>query len=99
MRKVSFLALTASGIFMVVDARAQDADQRAAIAGTVVPSMAELEASGAIIGRVIIDKQNVFDLSKPGENKALFRLTNRWHIVMRDAVIEQQLLFRSGEMC
>ena len=97
MRKLSFLALIASGIFMFVDARAQDADQRAAVAGTVVPSMAELEAAGAIIGRVIIDKQNVFDLSKPDENKALFRLANRWHIVTRDAVIEQQLLFRSGD--
>ena len=67
-----------------------------AVAG--LPSAAELEAAGAIIGRVIIEKQNVFDTSKPGENKSIFRLANRWHIVTRDSVIEQQLLFRSGDI-
>jgi hemolysin activation/secretion protein len=62
-----------------------------------LPSIAELEAAGAIIGRIIIDKQNVFDPSKPGENKSIYRLANRWHIMTRDAVIEQQLLFRTGD--
>lgn len=63
-----------------------------------LPSAAELEAAGAIIGEIVFDKQNVFDLSKPGENNSLYRLANRWHIVTRDTVIRKQLLFRTGDL-
>lgn len=62
-----------------------------------LPSAQELEASGAIIGRIIFAKQNVFDTSVPSENNALYRLANRWHIVTRDSTIKKQLLFRSGD--
>ncbi|MDX1403355.1 MAG: hypothetical protein R3192_02395 [Woeseiaceae bacterium] len=62
-----------------------------------IPAPEELEQAGAVIGRVIIDKQNVFDTSKPGENNAFYRLANRWHVVTRDRIIEQQLLFQSGD--
>jgi hypothetical protein len=63
-----------------------------------IPAHTELEALGAVIGEIIFDKQNVFDLSKPGENKSLFRLANRWHIITRDSVIRNQLLFRPGDV-
>src|SRR5215469_915128 len=62
-----------------------------------VPSPAELEASGAVIGQVFIDNQNIFDLSNPKDNTALFRLANRLHIKTRASVIRKQLLFRSGD--
>lgn len=62
-----------------------------------LPSLEELESSGAIIGEITYDKKNVFDTSKPGENKSLFRLANRWHVITRDSVIRQQLLFDSGD--
>ena len=62
-----------------------------------VPDGAVLEAEGAIIGEIVLEKQNVFDLSNPKENNALYRLANRWHIVTRDSVIRQQLLFREGD--
>ena len=62
-----------------------------------IPSATELEAQGAIIGKIIFDKKNVFDTTQPGENKSIFRLANRLHIITRDSVIEQQLLFRSGD--
>jgi len=62
-----------------------------------VPTAAELEAQGAIIGEIIFDKQNVFDTSQPGENNALYRLANRWHIITRDSVIRHQLLFAPGD--
>lgn len=52
---------------------------------------------GAVIGEIDFAKQNVFDTTQPGENKSLFRLANRWHIVTRDSVIRQQLLFKSGD--
>ena len=53
---------------------------------------------GAVIGEIFYDKQNVFDTTKPGENKSLFRLANRWHIMTRDSVIRNQLLFRPGDV-
>jgi outer membrane protein assembly factor BamA len=62
-----------------------------------VPTPEELEASGAIIGEIIYEKQNVFDPSQPGENKSLYRLANRWHVITRDSVIRNQLLFRSRD--
>jgi len=62
-----------------------------------VPPSEELEASGAVIGEIIYEKQNVFDPTQPGENKSLYRLANRWHVITRDSVIRNQLLFRSGD--
>jgi outer membrane protein assembly factor BamA len=98
MNKFAGLVLVAFGLLMSSIALAQAEDP-----GTgdepvsEIPSAAELEAAGAIIGRIIIEKQNVFDTSKPGENKSIFRLANRWHIITRDKVIGQQLLFRTGD--
>ena len=62
-----------------------------------IPEGKQLEAEGAVIGRIVFDKQNVFDLSNPKENNALYRLANRWHIVTRDSVIRNQLLFAEGD--
>lgn len=62
-----------------------------------MPTPAKLEEMGATIGRIVLLKENVFDPSKPGEDRWLYRLANRWHIVTHDAVIEQQLLFREGD--
>lgn len=62
-----------------------------------VPSRAELEAAGAIVGEIVIDKENVFDTGNPAENNALYRLANRWHVLTRDGVISGQLLFKTGD--
>jgi hypothetical protein len=37
---------------------------------------AKLEAEGAIIGDIVLDKANVFDLNDPAENNAFYRLAN-----------------------
>src|ERR1035438_5978185 len=39
-----------------------------------VPSDSELEAAGAIIGKVDIDIRNIFDQTDPRETNGLFRL-------------------------
>lgn len=92
------LVLIAHGLLMPSLAGAQANDQGTDIdAQSDIPSAAKLEAAGATIGRIIIEKQNVFDTSKPGENKSIFRLANRWHIITRDRIIAQQLLFATGE--
>ena len=56
-----------------------------------------LEAAGAVVGRITLEKQDVFDLSDPKENNWFFRTANRLHIVTKDRIIEQQLLFEPGE--
>src|SRR6516164_8459689 len=62
-----------------------------------IPSPAELEASGAVIGEVLIDNQNIFNLDDPKDDTKLFRLANRLHVKTRPSVIRKQLLFKSGE--
>ncbi|HEX5765982.1 MAG TPA: hypothetical protein VFY27_10465 [Woeseiaceae bacterium] len=68
------------------------------VADPDMPSGKQLEESGARIGSIILDKQNVFDTSRQDEDKWLYRLANRWHILTRDSVIRQQLLFREGDL-
>lgn len=62
-----------------------------------LPAAEELEASGAVVGEIVYDKANVFDPSRPDEDNWLYRLANRLHVVTRDSVIRNQLLFRPGD--
>jgi hypothetical protein len=62
-----------------------------------IPIDAELEASGAVIGNIIIDNENIFNLDNPQENNKLFALADHLHGKTRPAVIRSQLLFKSGE--
>jgi hypothetical protein len=62
-----------------------------------IPSEAELEASGAVIGEILIDNQNIFNLDEPKDDVKLFRLANHLHSRTRKAIVREQLLFRSGE--
>jgi outer membrane protein assembly factor BamA len=99
MNKLACLALVLCGFLTCPPGQAQETNQDTVVdADADLPAAAELEAAGAIIGRIVIDRENVFDTSKPGENKSLFRLANRWHIITRASVIEQQLLFRTGDL-
>ena len=62
-----------------------------------VPTDLALEQAGAVIGEILVDNQNIFNLEDPRENTKLFRLANRLHIKTRETVIRNQLLFRSGD--
>jgi hypothetical protein len=62
-----------------------------------VPSDAELEAQGAVIGRVDIDIRNIFDQRDPREDNGLFRLANTLHIRTKPPTVRAQLLFASGD--
>jgi len=62
-----------------------------------LPSMADLEAQGATIGEIRLNRQNIFDLSDPEENNWAYRLANRLHIVTREDTIRKQLLIRNGD--
>ena len=63
-----------------------------------MPSFAELEAAGAVIGEVRIANDNIFDLDNPKEDVFLFRLANKLHIRTRQSVIQRSLLFKSGDV-
>ena len=67
-------------------------------AAAAAPDVAALEASGARIGTITIRTRDIFDLDDPAENRALFRLANRWHRRTRDGVLRAQLLFASGDL-
>jgi outer membrane protein assembly factor BamA len=56
-----------------------------------------LETQNAIIGNIIIENQNVFDLDNPLEDRWLYRAANFLHIRTRPKVIRRQLLFREGD--
>ncbi|MGH8270516.1 MAG: hypothetical protein ACRES1_10645, partial [Steroidobacteraceae bacterium] len=66
-------------------------------AGEPVPSDAQLERSGAVIGRIEIHNENIFDLSNPKDDNWLFRLADRLHPVTRQRTISDQLLFHAGD--
>ena len=69
----------------------------AAAAAAAMPKAEQLEADGAVIGAIVLDKANIFDLDDPKENNWLYRWANRLHIVTTDRTIEKQLLFSQGD--
>ncbi|HZF26788.1 MAG TPA: BamA/TamA family outer membrane protein [Steroidobacteraceae bacterium] len=62
-----------------------------------IPSDAELEESGAVIGRIVLNIANIFNEADPREDKALYRLANRLHIKTREDTVRSQLLFKTGD--
>ena len=66
-------------------------------AGGPIPPPAELEAQGAVVGKVTIVVGDVFDTSLKGERGWLYRTTNKLHISTKPSVIEAQLLFKKGD--
>lgn len=62
-----------------------------------LPSDSELEAAGAVIGKIDIDNHNIFDERDARERNGLYRLANHLHIRTKRSTIKAQLLFASGE--
>ena len=62
-----------------------------------IPAPEELEASGAVIGTVLVDNQNIFNLEDPRDDNGLFRLADDLHVKTRADVIRRQLLFKPGD--
>jgi hypothetical protein len=63
-----------------------------------IPSFAELEAAGAVIGEVRIAARDIFDLSDEKENGLFYRGANALHIQTREWVVRRQVLFKPGEL-
>ena len=76
----------------------------ACLGGVLAPGLgvwaddnAEPDFEGATIRNVVLDKANIFDTSNPDEDKWLYRMANRFHVVTRDSTITRQLLFEPGQ--
>jgi hypothetical protein len=63
-----------------------------------LPSDSQLLSQGVRIGEVRIHSRDVFDPDARDDDTALSRLANHLHMATRDATIENQLLFRSGDL-
>lgn len=66
-------------------------------AAAALPTLAELENAGAVIGEIRIVTHDIFDTADPAEDKLLFRAANALHIRTRPSVIRDALLFKSGD--
>ena len=64
----------------------------------IADDTAETDVEGATIRHVVLDKANIFDVSNPDEDKWLYRVANRFHVVTRDSTITKQLLFEPGDL-
>jgi len=62
-----------------------------------IPTGAELEAAGAVIGKITLVPGDIFDPSIPGEDSWPYRTADKLHISTRPSVIRRQLLFESGD--
>ena len=67
-------------------------------AAEVVPSFQELEAAQARIGEIRVRTSDVFDAADEKESGSFYRGANALHVQTRAGVIEQALLFKSGDL-
>jgi outer membrane protein assembly factor BamA len=61
------------------------------------PAAAPVAVEGDRIGTISFRVGDIFDTSKPAENKALYRLANRLHVETREDALRSQLLFAEGD--
>jgi len=88
------ICILALGAPLLARAQMHEADKPQLLAPELEKS---LVARGARIGQIQLDPENVFDLSKPDENKRLYRVADRIHRTTREKVVEDALLFESGD--
>ena len=93
------LCLVSIGARADEDATAEMPSAASMQATDITPALdpAKIEASGAVIGKITIVNHDVFDLDNPLENKWLYRLANKLHIVTKPRTVNTQLLFAEGE--
>jgi outer membrane protein assembly factor BamA len=62
-----------------------------------LPTPAELERRGAIVGRLEVAVDDIFNEADPREDRFLYRLANDLHRDTRDSTVLAQVLLKSGE--
>jgi hypothetical protein len=71
---------------------------RVGAADLPAPGSEPVPVAGDHIGTITFKISDIFDTSKPGENKALYRLANRLHIDTKEDALRSQLLFAEGDL-
>lgn len=96
LRRLAFIAaaLLASVAQGAVAAPGEDAPE---VLATLPPDEV-LEAEGAVIGRIWIERNNIFDTNDPAESGGFYRAANALHVVTRESTIRAQLLFEGGDL-
>ncbi|MEW5806611.1 MAG: POTRA domain-containing protein [Acidobacteriota bacterium] len=61
------------------------------------PDSDTLQKEGAIIGKIIIERVDVFDPRVEGEENRLFKFINLLHLETHESVIRRELLFKEGD--
>lgn len=64
---------------------------------TPAPESTEGKDLEGTVGEIRILTKSIFDTSKPGEDKWVFRMADRLHRTTRPGVIERQLLLKPGD--
>ena len=64
---------------------------------TGLPTAAELERRGAIVGRLEVAVDDIFNEADPRENRVLYRLANDLHRDTRHSTVLAQVLLKTGE--
>lgn len=64
---------------------------------TPAPETADGKDLEGTVGEIRITTRSIFDTSKPGEDKWVFRVADRLHRTTRPSVIERQLLLKTGD--
>src|SRR5690348_10285702 len=73
------------------------AAQEPSAAPNAGPPRAALEEARATIRAINVTVDNVFDPSNPDEDKKLYRWANRVHVLTREHVVTDILLFAEGD--
>ena len=68
-----------------------------ALSAQQTAALEALELRGATIGAINIQIDNVFNTSDPAEDKRLYRWANNVHVTTRPSVVEDVLLFETGD--
>ena len=63
-----------------------------------LPSDDELQQQEARIGEIRFDARDLFDVEAADEDTSVSRVANRLHVTTRQGTIEDQLLFKSGDL-
>ncbi len=65
---------------------------------TALPDGRQLEIDSAHVGKILVDRKDIFETDDPKEDYWPYRLANKLHIVTREDVIRRELLFREGDL-
>lgn len=95
-RKVAGLG-TALCLLLLLPLHAPAEDQSQTDGADSEIDHATLESNGARIGSINIEVANIFDTDNPEEDRRLYRFANRVNFPTRQGVIEDLLLFETGD--